>query len=63
VPLQYPLNTISGWDIRGVYFAYNSIDDRLFAGLDCFGVCGDADGDGKTKKSYYYTFFFYSYIL
>lgn len=44
--LVYPAGTISGWDLRGVYLAYSPSQDRLFVAFDCFGVCGDADGNG-----------------
>jgi hypothetical protein len=42
----YPESQISGWDMRGIYFAYSPSADLLFIGIDCFGICGDADGNG-----------------
>lgn len=38
---------ISGWDVRRVFFAYEPEADELHVGIDCFGTCGDADGDGN----------------
>jgi hypothetical protein len=46
VPGQFPQGTISGWDVRAIFFQYDDIRDELLIGIDCFGVCGDADGDG-----------------
>jgi hypothetical protein len=46
VPGQFPRGTISGWDIRAIFFQYDDLKDELLIGVDCFGVCGDADGDG-----------------
>lgn len=36
----------SGWDIRSIYFNYVPQDDVLQVGIRCYGICGDADGDG-----------------
>ena len=47
VPQQLPAGTISGWDIKAIFFQYDDIEDELLIGVDCFGVCGDADGDGR----------------
>ena len=47
VPTQLPKGTISGWDINAIYWQYDYIQDDLLIGIDCFGVCGDADGDGN----------------
>ena len=38
--------TRSGFDIRTIYFEYDLSSDVLSVGVDCYGVCGDADGDG-----------------
>ena len=46
VPPAFPAGTISGWDVQGLSFFYNVATDTLFVGIDCIGVCGDADGDG-----------------
>jgi len=45
-PSIYPATTISGWDLRSIYFQYDDFKDILLIGIDCFGICGDADGDG-----------------
>jgi hypothetical protein len=47
IPSQIEPGTVSGWDIRGVYFQHDIDADELLIGIDCFGVCGDADGDGQ----------------
>jgi len=39
----------SGWDVRTVYFRYNTTLDILQVGIRCYGVCGDADGDGNSS--------------
>merc|ERR1711981_1540699 len=38
---------ISGWDIKDIRFSYNYRTDVLFIGVNCYGVCGDADPDGN----------------
>jgi hypothetical protein len=47
VPSLLPANTISGWDIRAIYAAFSPLEDRMFFAFDCFGICGDADGNGN----------------
>lgn len=42
-----PLPQRSGFDIRAVYWTYDIASDVMYIGIDCFGVCGDADGDGQ----------------
>merc|ERR1711981_350181 len=42
---------ISGWDIKDIRFSYNYRTDVLFIGVNCYGVCGDADGDGNPNSS------------
>jgi hypothetical protein len=42
----FPVGKFSGWDVLAIYFYYDSGDDRMYVGIDCNGVCGDADGDG-----------------
>ncbi|MGA9350609.1 MAG: SdrD B-like domain-containing protein, partial [Anaerolineae bacterium] len=42
----YPLGTISGWDVAAIYFDYDSSADVMYVGIDCHGICGDADGNG-----------------
>jgi hypothetical protein len=51
VPGQFPRGTISGWDIRAIFFQYDDLKDELLIGVDCFGVCGDADGDGDAGSA------------
>jgi len=38
----------AGFDILGVYLWYDKTNDRLYVGVECNGICGDADGDGKS---------------
>ncbi|MCB0061358.1 MAG: hypothetical protein KDE19_04565 [Caldilineaceae bacterium] len=45
MPRQLPY-TDSGWDVQTVYLEYVSLSDTLYVGIDCFAICGDADGDG-----------------
>lgn len=46
VPRQFPAGTLSGWDIRAIYAAFSPTKDQMLFGIDCFGICGDADGNG-----------------
>lgn len=50
IPPGFPF-TVSGWDIRALYFAYDSGSDTARFGLDFFGISGDADGDGDPNVS------------
>ena len=38
--------TIQGWDVDTIYAQYDFLTDQLFVGVDCFSICGDAEGDG-----------------
>lgn len=42
----FPTTTISGFDIRALYLEYDATSDIMYVGIDCFGICGDTDGDG-----------------
>jgi hypothetical protein len=46
-----PPGTISGWDIASVYFDYEVDTDTMYVGIDCYGICGDADGDGDPANT------------
>jgi hypothetical protein len=46
MPPQFPAGTISGWDVKALYFYYNRSEDTMYVGLDFYGIAGDADGDG-----------------
>jgi len=37
--------------MRSIYFQYDDIKDVLLIGIDCFGICGDADGDGDAGRT------------
>lgn len=41
----------SGMDILGVHLLYDWENDDLYVGVDCNGICGDADGDGDPSSS------------
>lgn len=48
VPDEAPPGTVSGWDVspNGIYLNYDWGTDILYVGVDCTGICGDADGNG-----------------
>jgi hypothetical protein len=50
VPPRWPY-PISGWDIKDMRFQYDYAADALHIGINCFGVCGDADGDGDPNAA------------
>jgi len=39
----------SGWDVKDLRFHHDGINDLLYIGVNCFGVCGDAEGNGDPK--------------
>lgn len=41
-----PEGTVSGWDMKGVSYFYDRMNDVLYVGIDFAGIAGDADGDG-----------------
>lgn len=43
--------TVSGWDMKDVRFQHNPTTDELHIGINCFGICGDADGDGDSGRT------------
>ena len=46
IPKSAPGWVVSGWDMVGAYFDYDYDTDIMYIGIDCFVICGDADGDG-----------------
>jgi serine/threonine protein kinase len=46
VPGQLEAGSISGWDIKRMWFYYEPELDELYVSVDCFGICSDADGNG-----------------
>ena len=42
---------ISGWDMNAAYMEYDFASDTMYVGIDCLGICGDADGDGDPGAS------------
>lgn len=47
LPRAFPAGTISGFDMRALYLDYDAATDTMYVGIDCFTICGDADGDGN----------------
>lgn len=37
---------VSGFDVKAIYLEYDPATDVMYVGVDCFVICGDADGDG-----------------
>ncbi len=46
LPASAPPNTTSGWDLKATHVFYDAAADRLYLGLETFGIAGDCDGDG-----------------
>jgi hypothetical protein len=46
IPGNAPPGTLSGWDLRAVTFHLDRDAGELSVGLQCYGMAGDADGDG-----------------
>jgi len=42
---------VTGMAIRNVHFQYDYQTDTLYTGVECLGICGDADGDGDAGTS------------
>ena len=41
----------SGWDFKDLRFAYDYARDEFHMAINCFGICGDADGDGDPSRT------------
>jgi hypothetical protein len=41
----------SGWDMKDLRFAYDYTTDQFYMAINCFGVCGDADGDDDASRT------------
>lgn len=41
----------SGFDIRRIYFSYDAESDVMHVGVDCYGICGDTDGDHEPDNA------------
>jgi hypothetical protein len=50
-PYPTPSNPTSGWDMKDLRFFYNAAADEMNIGVNCFGICGDADGNGDPSVS------------
>ncbi len=42
---------VNGWTIKDMRVSYDQADDRLYVGVNFFGVAGDADGNGVVGTS------------
>jgi hypothetical protein len=42
---------VTGMAIRNVFMQYDYLTDQLHVGVECRGICGDADGDGNPGAS------------
>jgi hypothetical protein len=40
---------LSGWDIKNIYVQLDFDSGAFHFGINCFGVCGDADGNGDAN--------------
>ena len=45
------IGALSGWEMIQVALSYDNVSDTLFLGIDCRGICGDADGDGDPNST------------
>lgn len=45
-PASFPAGVVSGWSADTLYAQYDRPSDTLYIGIDCDGICGDADGNG-----------------
>jgi len=41
----------SGWDVKDLRFHHDPLNDKLYIGINCFGICSDADGNGDPSTS------------
>ncbi|MBN4047503.1 hypothetical protein JYT71_00695 [Acidimicrobiaceae bacterium AH-315-P05] len=46
MPMQFPADRISGYDIEQVVVVYDDVTDALSITIDTYVIAGDADGDG-----------------
>ena len=47
VPALIGTSTDTGWNIINTYVWYDVTTDKLYVGIKCTKICGDADGDGS----------------
>ena len=48
-PGQQWAGVTSGWDIKDLRFLFDPDNDLFYIGVNCFGICGDADGNGDPR--------------
>lgn len=46
VPISVGNGEQTGWNIKNVYVWYDVLTDKLYVGIRCTQICGDADGNG-----------------
>ncbi len=46
LPIAFPEDRISGWEMNAMFLEYDIPSDTMYVGIDCMGICGDADGNG-----------------
>jgi len=39
----------TGWDVKDLRFHHDALNDKLYIGINCFGICSDADGNGDPR--------------
>ena len=50
VPPAWPFEA-SGWDMKDIRIFRDFSSDTLYFAINCYGVCGDADGDGDADNA------------
>jgi hypothetical protein len=48
----------SGLDIRALMFRYDTERDEFVASFDCWGICGDVDGDFSEVDEYVFDYYY-----
>ena len=51
LPANAPPGTVSGWDMVDLRLTYYAASDTMYVGINTFGICGDADGDGDPSNT------------
>jgi hypothetical protein len=51
LPPGFNFTMASGWDIKDMRFQYDYANDALHVGINCFGICGDADGNNDPSAA------------
>ena len=51
MPLQFPLGTVSGNDLKDIRFQYDAATDTMFVALNTYGIASDVDADGDASRT------------